>query len=79
MDDIPDDRYSRAPRLEDLVELCRSLNESGARYVLIDGFALIPHGLVRATKDVDLLVETTEINVRRIKQAMSSLSRSNTR
>lgn len=41
MDD-PDDRqgFSRNPTLDDLVRLCKSLNETGVRYVVIGGFAI---------------------------------------
>lgn len=73
MDD-PDDRgYSRAPELEDLLSLCEALNAEGVRYVLIGGFAVILHGFVRATKDIDLLVDASPENVDRLKQAMSVL------
>jgi hypothetical protein len=38
--DGQDDRgYSRAPELEDLVSLCKALNDEGVRYVLVCGFA----------------------------------------
>lgn len=73
MDDRDDRGYSRAPELEDLVGLCDSLNREGARYVLIGGFAVIIHGYVRGTKDVDLLVDASEENVRAIKRALSTL------
>ncbi|HEY7214265.1 MAG TPA: hypothetical protein VIC28_06525 [Thermoanaerobaculia bacterium] len=73
MDDAPDRGESRAPRLEDLVELCRALNREGARYVLIGGFAVILHGFVRATKDVDFLVDSSEANIQAVKRAMSTL------
>ena len=47
MDD-PDDRgESRAPQLQDLLDLCQSLNREGARYLLVGGFAVILHGFVR--------------------------------
>ena len=73
MDD-PDDRgYSRAPELEDLVSLCQALNDEQVRYVLIGGFAVILHGFVRATKDIDLLVDASAENVRRLKRAMATL------
>ncbi|MCA1733830.1 MAG: hypothetical protein LC732_09530 [Acidobacteria bacterium] len=73
MDD-PDDRgYSRAPELEDLVSLCKALNDEGVRYVLIGGFAVILHGFVRATKDIDLLVDPSVENVRKLKRAMAAL------
>lgn len=73
MDDATDRSYSRAPELEDLVSLCRSLNREGVRYVLIGGFAVILHGLVRTTKDVDLLVDVGSENIRALKRAMGSL------
>ena len=73
MDDAPDRGESRAPRLEDLVELCKALNREGARYVLIGGFAVILHGFVRATKDVDLLIDASEANVQAVKRAMATL------
>jgi hypothetical protein len=71
--DPPDGRASRAPELEDLLELCRRLNAAGARYLLIGGFAVILHGYVRGTKDIDLLVDASPLNVRRIRSALSYL------
>ncbi|HTG31645.1 MAG TPA: nucleotidyltransferase [Thermoanaerobaculia bacterium] len=73
MDDAPDRGESRAPRLEDLLELCKALNREGVRYVLIGGFAVILHGFVRSTKDVDLLVDASESNVQAVKRAMAGL------
>lgn len=73
MDDQDDRGYSRAPELEDLVALCKALNAEGVRYVLIGGFAVILHGFVRATKDIDLLVDASPANVQRLKRAMAVL------
>ena len=73
MADPGDGEYSRAPEFEDLVELCRRLNAAGARYALIGGFAVILHGFVRATKDIDLLVDPSPANVARIREALSHL------
>lgn len=73
MDEGEDRGYSRAPRLEDLLLICRSLNEEGARYLLIGGFAVVLHGFVRATKDIDLLVEASPENVQRVKRALAVL------
>ncbi|MCH7664352.1 MAG: hypothetical protein IH936_00265 [Acidobacteria bacterium] len=74
MDDSSDGRYPRAPELEDLAELCRRLNEAGARYLLIGGFAVIFHGFTRGTRDIDLLVDPSVENIRAVKQALSSLA-----
>lgn len=73
MDDQNDREYSRAPELEDLLTLCKALNGEGVRYVLIGGFGVILHGFVRATKDIDLLIDASVENVRRLKRAMAYL------
>ena len=52
----------RPPGEDDLVRLCKSLNELGARYVVIGGFAIILAGFPRTTGDIDLLVDTTPEN-----------------
>jgi hypothetical protein len=56
MDDPPDRGYSRAPELRDLAALCRPLNRKNVRYLLIGGFAVVPHGSVRTTKDIFSLI-----------------------
>ena len=73
MDDPADRGYSRAPELRDLAELCRSLNREHVRYLLIGGFAVVLHGSVRTTKDIDLLVDASLENVRALKRAMKDL------
>lgn len=73
MDDQGNRGYSRAPELEDLLSLCKALNDEGVRYVLIGGFAVILHGFVRATKDIDLLIDASAENVQRLKRAMGTL------
>ena len=74
MDDPDDAAYARAPEPEDLVRICRALNDAGARYVLIGGFAVIAHGASRFTKDIDLLVDDAPENVSRVKQGLSVLA-----
>lgn len=74
MDDRDDPLYARAPDPEDLIRICRALNDEGARYVLIGGFAVIAHGGTRFTKDIDLLVDDEPGNVARVKRALSVLA-----
>lgn len=74
MDDPDDDRYARAPEPADVVRICRALNEAGARYLLIGGFAVIAHGAGRFTKDIDLLVEDSPENVARVKRGLGVLA-----
>jgi hypothetical protein len=73
MDDPADRGESRAPQLQDLLDLCQALNREGARYLLVGGFAVILHGFVRTTKDVDFLVDPSEENIRAVKRAMATL------
>jgi len=63
----------RLPTLDDLLFLCRSLNEAGAKYIVIGGWAVIQHGFERTTSDVDLLVESSPENFQKIKTAMLKL------
>lgn len=43
------------------------LNGAGIRYVLIGGIALIRHGVVRATRDIDAVFDPDSDNVERIR------------
>jgi Nucleotidyl transferase AbiEii toxin, Type IV TA system len=50
------------------------LNEAGAEYILIGGFAVIAHGAARFTKDIDLLVDDRPENIGRVKRALAVLA-----
>ncbi len=63
----------REPTLEDLVKLSRALNEAGARYLVVGGFAIRAAGFTRTTMDVDLLVETGANNEERVIRALMTL------
>lgn len=63
----------RVPQLKDLLAVCRALNEAQARYVVIGGFAVILHGYARGTMDLDLLIDPSPANVRKVKAALSKL------
>lgn len=63
----------RLPTNTDLVALCRALNEAGARYVVIGGFAINYHGYIRATEDIDILVAADLENQKRTKRALEVL------
>lgn len=64
---------SREPTVEDLRDLCRALNERGARYVVIGGFAIRAAGYNRRTMDVDLLVADDWDNQTRVFDALATL------
>ena len=64
---------ARPPGVTDLVSLCRSLNREGAQYIVIGGMAMIQAGFVRATEDIDLLVDPSPDNLPRLRRALSDL------
>lgn len=51
--------------------ILRDLNAAEVRYVLIGGIALIRHGVVRATRDIDAVFDPDPENVRRIQSLVS--------
>lgn len=61
---------TRIPTIEDLKAVCKHLNDEGAKYVLIGGFAMAYHGMPRMTEDIDLLVEPSGENIEKIKNAL---------
>jgi len=66
-------KESRPPTLNDLVNLCRRLNDAGANYMVIGGMAIIQQGFVRATEDIDLLIDASQENQGRIRRALMDL------
>ncbi|MBU4320333.1 MAG: nucleotidyltransferase [Nitrospinae bacterium] len=52
---------SRPPTIDDLLAVCKKLNEKGVKYVLIGGFAMNYYGFPRATEDIDLLKKACDI------------------
>jgi hypothetical protein len=56
-----------------LATVCARLNATGAKYVVVGGFAVALHGAVRATKDIDILIEPTIENARRVLSALEGL------
>jgi hypothetical protein len=54
-----EEAVSRPPVLSDLARLCAELNRRQARYLVVGGLAIIQAGYLRATADIDLLIETT--------------------
>ena len=64
---------SRSPEDDDLVRLCAALNAQGARYLVVGGMAMNQHGMLRATADIDLLLEGSRENQERVLKALEIL------
>jgi predicted nucleotidyltransferase len=58
-----------------LAEVCARLNEHGARYVLVGGLAVQAWGSARASNDMELLIDATSENARRVLDALRQLDR----
>ena len=73
-DDYPSNELaSREPTVEDLRDLCRELNQRGAKYIVIGGFAMRAAEYNRTTMDVDLMVATDAENEAKVFSALSTL------
>lgn len=57
-----------------LIKVCKLLNAAGVKYVVVGAFALAYHGYIRATKDIDILIEPTLENATRALQALEGLT-----
>jgi hypothetical protein len=64
---------SRPPERADLVELCRQLQERGASFMVVGGFAIILAGYARTTGDIDILIDTDLANEARVYDALATL------
>ncbi len=63
----------RSPEQNDLTKLCAALNAANARYIVVGGMAIIQQGFLRATEDIDLLLERSRSNQRRVLTALEIL------
>jgi hypothetical protein len=56
-----------------LESVFRALNQSQTRYVLVGGLAVIAHGYLRTTSDIDLVIALSPENLRRALSALHLL------
>lgn len=57
METAPENDAPPAPTRSDFISLCESLNRHHVRYIFVGGMAMIQQGYIRATEDIDLLVD----------------------
>jgi Nucleotidyltransferase of unknown function (DUF6036) len=55
---------------QDFKEFIQSLNDNRVRYLVVGGYAVALHGYPRYTKDIDIWVDRTPKNARKIIQAL---------
>jgi hypothetical protein len=57
---------------QDFRDLFAALNDAGARYLLVGGYALAVHAVPRFTKDIDVWVEPAADNAARVIAALQT-------
>ena len=55
----------------DFKDLLSCLSEADAQYIVVGAHALAAHGHVRATKDIDIWINPTQQNARRVYKALA--------
>lgn len=55
------------------LELFKLLNEKKVKYLVVGGLALVLHGIIRLTADIDLMVDLTKDNLAKLFDVMKSL------
>jgi hypothetical protein len=63
---------SRMPPLQ-AFEIFRTLAAHGVDYVVIGGYSLAAHGVIRGTKDVDIYPEPSRANLERLLAALKAM------
>ena len=59
---------------DDLIGFWKSLNENNVRYIMIGGFATRFHGFNRNTDDLDMRLDDTRENRKKLRKAFADLS-----
>ncbi len=62
------------PDALDPVPLLRHLSEQGVKHIIIGGFAVVAHGHVRPSKDLDIVPEPSRENLERLVAALLAVN-----
>ncbi len=57
-----------------LLRICGLLNDAGANYLVAGAYAMILNSVIRATEDVDILIEDSPENFLRVINGLSNLA-----
>ncbi len=55
---------------QDFQEFIQSLNNNNVEYILVGGYAVILHGYIRSTADMDVWINKTKENYQKLKPAL---------
>jgi hypothetical protein len=60
-------------KLADVEAILRSLNDANVRYLIVGGLAVVAHGYVRATVDLDIVLQLKGANALKAMQALKEI------
>ena len=60
-------------KLKNIEKIFKSLNETDVRYLLAGGLAVVAHGYVRFTADIDIILGMDEKNLKNAMQVLGTL------
>jgi hypothetical protein len=60
-------------RVDDVRTILRALNDINVHYLIVGGLAVVAHGYVRFTQDIDLVVQLDRENVLRAMNALTAI------
>lgn len=60
-------------KVDDIRTILRALNDADVRYLIVGGLAVVAHGYVRFTQDIDLVIQLERENVLRAMDALTAI------
>jgi len=60
-------------KLADVQAILRALNDADVRYLIVGGLAVVAHGYVRATVDIDIVLNLEKENALRAMKALDAI------
>ena len=66
------DLFHMLPFAEDFMDMLCELSDADVEFVVVGGYAVAFHGYVRATKDIDILINPTRANAERVYRALAA-------
>ena len=60
-------------KIDDVRTILRALNDANVRYLIVGGLAVVAHGYVRFTQDIDLVIQLERENVLRAMNALTTI------
>ncbi len=56
------------------LNVCKLLNKENIHYIIVGGWAVILHGYLRTTYDIDILVKKSRDNIEKLRKALKNLT-----